>query len=76
MSQSVRETAINLLARREHSTKELHDKLLSRGFEDEEIIPTLQTLSREGLLSEERFIESFSHSGRERGWGTWRIRAE
>lgn len=72
----MRVTAMNLLARREHSTQELRDKLLARGFEDEEITPALQTLSREGLLSDERFTESFIHSRAERGSGPVKIRAE
>ena len=76
MSQSVRETAMNLLARREHSTQELHTKLLTRGFADHEITPVLQTLSREGLLSDERFVESFIHSRMARGSGPIKIRAE
>jgi regulatory protein len=76
VSQSVRATAMNLLARREHSTQELRDKLLARGFEDDEIMPALQTLSREGLLSDERFTESFIHSRMARGSGPVKIRAE
>jgi regulatory protein len=72
----VRATAMNLLARREHSTQELRDKLLTRGFEDDEIVPALQTLSREGLLSDERFTESFIHSRMERGSGPVKIHAE
>ena len=67
---------MNLLARREHSTQELRDKLLARGFEDDEITPALQTLSREGLLSDERFTESFIHSRMQRGSGPVKIRAE
>jgi len=67
---------MNLLARREHSTQELRDKLLTRGFENDEIVPALQTLSREGLLSDERFTESFIHSRMERGSGPVKIRAE
>ena len=76
MSQSVRETAMNLLARREHSRRELRDKLLLRGYEDDEITPALQRLSREGLLSDERFAESFIHSRMQRGSGPVKIRAE
>jgi regulatory protein len=67
---------MNLLARREHSTLELRDKLLARGFENDEIMSALQTLSREGLLSDERFTESFIHSRVERGSGPVKIRAE
>ncbi|MDH3947499.1 MAG: recombination regulator RecX [Gammaproteobacteria bacterium] len=76
VSQSVREAAMNLLARREHSTRELRDKLLVRGFEKDEITPALQLLSREGLLSDERFTESFIHWRMERGSGPLKIRAE
>ena len=72
----MRATAMNLLARREHSTQELRDKLLARGFEDDEIMSALQTLSREGLLSDERFTESFIHSRMQRGSGPVKIRAE
>ena len=72
----MRVTAMNLLARREHSTQELRDKLLARGFEDDVITPALQTLSREGLLSDERFTESFIHSRVDRGSGPLKIRAE
>ncbi len=67
---------MNLLARREHSTRELRDKLLLRGFDDAEIAPALQLLSREGLLSDERFTESFIHSRMQRGSGPLKIRAE
>jgi regulatory protein len=67
---------MNLLARREHSTRELHDKLLARGFEAAVIAEALEHLSREGLLSDERFVESFVHSRINRGSGPLRIQAE
>jgi regulatory protein len=67
---------MNLLARREHSARELHDKLLARGFEAAVIAEALDTLSREGLLSDERFVESFVHSRINRGAGPLRIQAE
>ena len=76
MNQSVRLAAMNLLSRREHSTRELRDKLLARGYEDGEIAPALEHLSQEGLLSDERFVESFVHSRMQRGSGPVKIRAE
>ncbi len=76
MSLSARETAMNLLAVREHSTQELRNKLLARGFADEEIASALQTLSLDGLLSDERFVESFIHFRMQRGSGPVKIRAE
>lgn len=71
-----RDTALGLLANREHSTRQLQDKLLARGYETEEIGPVLEALTREGLLSDARFVEAFVHSRRERGSGPLKIRAE
>ena len=76
MARSVREAAMDLLARREHATRELRDKLLAKGFDADAIDPALEALSREGLLSDERFVEAFVHGRIERGQGPVRIRAE
>ena len=67
---------MDLLARREHGTAELRSKLLARGHDPAEVDPALEALSREGLLSDERFVEAFVHGRIERGQGPVRIRAE
>jgi len=67
---------MNLLARREHSVKELQDKLLARDYELDEIQLALQTLTQEGLQSDERFIESFIHARMGRGSGPTKIKVE
>ena len=72
----VRARAMNLLARREHSVKELKDKLLARDYELDEIQLALQTLTLEGLQSDERFVESFIHARMGRGSGPTKIKAE
>jgi len=72
----VREAAVRLLARREHSRRELAAKLRSRGAEGEAIDEVLEALAREGLQSDARFAESYTHSRRERGYGPLRIRGE
>ncbi|MCG6935239.1 MAG: recombination regulator RecX [Proteobacteria bacterium] len=72
----VRETAMGLLANREHSTRQLQDKLLARGYSSEEVAEALQTLTRDGLLSDARFVEAFVYSRRQRGSGPLKIRAE
>ena len=71
-----RAAALNLLARREHSRRELEAKLRSRGFEAQVASATAAALDAEGLLSERRFAESYVHSRAERGFGPVRIRAE
>lgn len=73
---SVRACAMNLLARREHSIKELQNKLLAREYTLDEIQKALQILTQEGLQSDERFMESFIHARMGRGSGPTKIKAE
>ncbi|MEQ1801900.1 MAG: regulatory protein RecX [Gammaproteobacteria bacterium] len=55
---------------------ELREKLASRGFDAEEIDATLGALMDDGLLSEERFVETFVGSYTRRGHGPIWLRAE
>lgn len=72
----VREQAIRLLARREHSLFELKQKLISKGVDNDSAESVLQELSKQGLQSDERFTESFINSRSRRGYGPTRIRLE
>jgi regulatory protein len=68
--------ALDLLARREHSRRELERKLGARGFPEELIATTLDALEQSGELAAARFTESFIRSRAARGQGPARIRAE
>jgi regulatory protein len=71
-----RRRAMDLLARREHSRRELVAKLSARSFAPELIGEVLDELEREGLLSAERFALSFVEARYGKGKGPRRIRAE
>ncbi len=73
---AVRRVAMDLLARREHSVLELQRKLRQRGAEPELIESELQKLQDEGLLSEQRYLESYIRSRGLSGRGPVRIREE
>ncbi len=68
--------ALELLARREHSRRELQSKLASRGFLDEVFGPVLDELEQAGTLADARFTDSFVRSRIAKGQGPQRIRAE
>lgn len=68
--------AVGLLARREHSARELVSKLHSRGFAPEVVDPVLARLAAERLQSDERFAEVYLRQRSEKGYGPERIRAE
>ena len=71
-----RRAALELLARREHSRRELTKKLVARGFTGEVIGPALDELERSGALADARFTDSFVRSRIAKGQGPQRIRAE
>jgi regulatory protein len=74
--EEVRDRALRLLARREHSALELRRKLLQRGYSPELIESALSGLAAEGLLSEARYAGEWVRSRIARGQGPAKIRAE
>lgn len=75
-SAQLRRLAMDLLARREHSSAELRDKLLKRGADPDLIAPVLAQLAAEGLLSEARYLEVLIRKRAQAGYGPLRIREE
>jgi regulatory protein len=69
----IRRAAMDLLARREHSRRELSDKLLRRFGDAGAIARELDRLCGEGLQSDDRFAEAFIHSRAQRLYGPRRI---
>ncbi len=71
--------ALRFLAAREHSVKELRRKLgrgRTRGGANDATVETvLETLQRDGYLSDSRFAEAFVRSRTGRGQGPAKIRA-
>ncbi len=67
---------MDLLAYREHSRKQLADKLAQRGYATDDIEATLESLQADNLLNDERFAESYLHQRMRKGFGPLRIRHE
>ncbi len=72
---TLRERALRLLARREHSRAELARRLRTYASAAEELETLLEDLSRRRLLSDERYAESRAHS-LSRKYGSARIAHE
>ncbi len=75
-AEAVKATALNLLARREHSRLELHHKLTRRGYPSEIVAAVLEHLLAEDLLNESRYAEMYANSRFDKGYGPLRIRGE
>jgi len=59
---TLRERALRLLARREHSRAELGRKLAGHVGSDDDLEALLEDLSRRKLVSDERYAESRAHA--------------
>ena len=69
----IRQTAIAILARREHSVDELCKKLQHKKYHESEIQLIILDLIAKDLLSDDRFTESFIRAKRLKGAGPLRI---
>ena len=75
-SKSIRLKIMDFLSRREHSSKEIFTKLGPRVESKELLEEEIEKLKADGLLSDERFAESYFQSRKNRGYGPLRIRNE
>ena len=75
-SADIRMAAMNLLARREHSIRELRAKLLKRFTDEQQVQFEVQRLTDESLQSDQRFAQSYARQRANGGFGPVRIRHE
>jgi len=73
---NIRNKAMDLLARREHSEQELRQKLKTREYDADAIDEVLQALQEDRLQSDERFTESYVNHRFNAGVGPLKIRYE
>lgn len=72
----LRERALDLLSRRDHSEQELARKLREKGGVTEEIPSLLDSLREMGYLDDGRFAENFIRYRASKTWGRRRYRQE
>ncbi|MDD5460471.1 MAG: regulatory protein RecX [Methylococcales bacterium] len=65
----IREIGLRLLARREHSRKELLNKLLIKGFNQDDILVVIEELALQGWQSDVRYAESYTRHRIQKGYG-------
>ena len=68
--------ALDLISRREHSKKELKDKLLKRFEENDLINQVIEKLESNDLINNYRFAEMYVMSRKRKGFGPKKIAYE
>jgi regulatory protein len=74
--QQIEAVCLRLLARREHSRRELLDKLALRGFQRDEVEPVIEALAERDWQNDERYAECYVRQRIASGYGPMRIRYE
>ncbi|TRX55800.1 regulatory protein RecX [Thalassomonas sp. M1454] len=75
-NKDVKKAAYSLLSRREHSAKELKEKLVLREYQVADIEPVLSALAEQDIQSDLRFGESLLRTRLTKGYGWSYICAE
>jgi regulatory protein len=73
LSSEVKLAALRLLARREHSQKELREKPKLRQFLDADVEAVLGDLKTQNLQSDKRYVESYVRTRIANGFGPLRL---
>ncbi|QAU23248.1 regulatory protein RecX [Dyella sp. M7H15-1] len=68
--------ALGLLVRREHSRRELRQKLDRSGYADDEACEALDRLGQQHCQDDDRFAEALIRNRSAQGYGPMRLRAE
>ena len=76
MKKEILHRAVDLLSRREHSQKELYQKLVKKDFSADDIPAVLAYLIEKDYLSDQRFAESILRVRVDRGFGWLYIKNE
>jgi regulatory protein len=73
---NLHQTALDYLARREHTRLTLCKKLMQKGFLPQSVEAVLDVLIQQGFLNESRFCETFIQKRIRQGYGPLRITTE
>ncbi len=72
----IEEVCLRLLAQREHSQKELLNKLALRGFDRDDALPVIAALAEQGWQDDLRYAENYARFRIQKGYGAIRVRHE
>ena len=76
IAHDIKNHCLRLLARREHSQKELLTKLMQKGFERADIQVVIDELATSNWQSDARFAENYARARLRKGYGATAIRYE
>ena len=76
VSKQIRKECLRLLTRRDHSRKEIQDKLATKGYDRSEVSMVVEALAQESWQDDSRYAESYARVRSQKGFGPVRISYE
>lgn len=75
-SKQIKKESLRLLTRRDHSRKEILDKLVIKGYDRNQVLAVIDELTRQSWLDDSRYAESYARVRSHKGFGPVRIAYE
>lgn len=75
-TKTIKAYCLRLLARREHSRKELLNKCSLKGFQKSDVLPVLDELTEKGWQDDARYAESYARQRIQKGYGPIAVQYE
>lgn len=75
-AKAIKKECLRLLTRREHSRKEIEQKLATKGFAAETVAPILDELAAKHWQNDTRYAENYARVRSQKGFGPVRIAYE
>lgn len=75
-SKQIKKACLRLLARREHSRKEIQNKLAVKGYEPGRVAAVVNDLAQQSWQDDTRYAESYARGRSQKGFGPVRIAYE
>jgi regulatory protein len=73
VAEQIKEICLRLLTQREHSQKELLEKLALRGFGKDDVQPVIDELAEQGWQDDLRYAENYARFRIRKGYGPIRV---
>jgi regulatory protein len=72
-NKEIKSLCLRLLTRREHSQKELLNKLALRGFDQDDVLPVIDELAQQNWQNDLRYAENYARFRVQKGYGPVRV---
>ena len=72
----IKKECLRLLTRRDHSRKEIQDKLAVKGYDRNQVLTVIDELTRQSWQDDTRYAESYAKVRSQKGFGPIRIAYE